>query len=73
MIISQEETVTDSEKEKFEIDQEENFSIFREFWDFLKHSKKWWLLPIVLIMVLLSVFIVLTESSAIFPMIYAIF
>ncbi len=51
----------------------ESTSIIKEFWEFLKHSKRWWLLPIVVILVLLSVFIVLTESSAIFPMIYAIF
>lgn len=62
-----------TENERQEMEQEENYSLFREFWDFLKHSKRWWLLPIVVIMVLLSVFIVLTESSAIFPMIYAIF
>ncbi len=48
-------------------------NLMREFWDFLKYSKRWWLLPIVVIMVLLSAFILLTESSAIFPMIYAIF
>lgn len=51
----------------------ENYSLMREFWDFLKHSKRWWLLPIVIIMMLLSIFIVLTSSSPIFPMIYALF
>jgi len=51
----------------------ETTSIIKEFWEFLKHSKRWWLLPIVVILVLLSVFILLTESSAVFPMIYAIF
>jgi Family of unknown function (DUF5989) len=51
----------------------ESTSILKEFWEFLKHSKRWWLLPIVLILGLLSVLIVMTESSAIFPMIYAIF
>ncbi len=51
----------------------ESYSIFREFWDFLKHSKKWWLLPIIIIMVLMSVFVVLSTSSTVFPMIYAMF
>ena len=48
-------------------------SIFREFWDYMKVRKKWWLGPIVTILLLLSVFIVLTESSALLPFIYAIF
>lgn len=51
----------------------ENYSIFREFWDFLKNSKKWWLLPIIIIMVLMSVFVVLSTTSSVFPMIYAMF
>jgi hypothetical protein len=48
-------------------------SIFSDFWEFLKHSKRWWLLPIVVILVLLSALIVLTGDSAVFPMIYALF
>ena len=39
-------------------------------WDFLKVRKKWWLFPIVLFMLLLSLLIVLTQGSAIAPMIY---
>jgi len=48
-------------------------SIFREFWDYMKVRKKWWLGPIVTILLLLSVFIVLTEGSALLPFIYAVF
>ena len=48
-------------------------SILIEFWDFIKHSKKWWLAPIIIFLVLFSVLIVLTEGSAIAPFIYAIF
>jgi len=51
----------------------QSYSIFKEFWDFLKHSKKWWLLPIIVIIVLMSVFVVLSTSSTVFPMIYAMF
>lgn len=47
--------------------------IFREFWDYMKVRKKWWLGPIVTILLLLSVFIVLTEGSALLPFIYAVF
>jgi hypothetical protein len=48
-------------------------SILLEFWDFLKVRKKWWLAPIVLIMLLLGALIILTEGSAVAPFIYTIF
>ena len=48
-------------------------SILAEFWDFLKVRKKWWLAPIVLVLVLLGALIVLTEGSAVAPFIYTIF
>ncbi len=48
-------------------------SIIREFWDFLKIRKKWWLLPIVILLVLLGALIVFTESSVIGPFIYTLF
>ncbi len=48
-------------------------SIFGELWSFMKVRKKWWLGPIVLVMLLLSVLIVLTEGSAVAPFIYALF
>ena len=48
-------------------------SIFREIWAFMRVRKKWWLGPILVTMVLLSVLIVLTEGSAVAPFIYALF
>ena len=48
-------------------------SIFGELWSFMKVLKKWWLGPIVVTMLLLSVLIVLTEGSAVAPFIYALF
>jgi len=48
-------------------------SIIKEFWDFLKLRKKWWLAPIIIFLVLFGVLIVLTEGSAIAPFIYALF
>ena len=47
--------------------------ILKEFWDFLKVRKKWWLSPILLVLLLLGVLIVLTESSAVAPFIYTLF
>jgi len=48
-------------------------SIVREFWDFMKVRKKWWLLPIVVFLLLLGLLIVLTEGSAVAPFIYTLF
>lgn len=48
-------------------------SIVAEFWAYLRARKKWWLGPIVLVLVLLGLFIVLTEGSAIAPFIYTLF
>lgn len=48
-------------------------SIMKEFWEFLKVRKKWWLLPIVIFLVLLGALLVLTEGSAIAPFIYTLF
>jgi len=44
-----------------------------EFWEFLKFRKRYWLLPIVIVLLLLSGIIVFTESSALAPFIYALF
>ncbi|MBT5472086.1 MAG: hypothetical protein HOK41_15900 [Nitrospina sp.] len=54
-------------------DPDSKFSIIAEFWDFLKTRKKWWLGPIVLIMLLMGLLIVLTEGSAVAPFIYTLF
>ncbi len=47
--------------------------ILREFWGFMKVRKKFWLLPIIIILALLGALIVFTESSAVAPFIYALF
>jgi len=44
-----------------------------EFWGFLKARKKFWLLPLVLILLMLGVVIVLTANSALAPFIYTLF
>ncbi len=48
-------------------------SIARELWLYLRERKKWWLLPIVGMLVLMAALILLTEGSAIAPFIYALF
>jgi len=45
----------------------------RDLWGFLKHRKKYWLLPIILTLLLFGALIVFAGSSAIAPFIYTIF
>jgi hypothetical protein len=52
---------------------DEKLRFAADFWDFLKVRKKWWLAPIIIISVLLSILIVLTHGSALAPFIYTIF
>lgn len=48
-------------------------AILREFWSFLRVRKKYWLAPIFVVLVLLSLLIVLTQGSALAPFVYALF
>ncbi|MFA5142887.1 MAG: DUF5989 family protein [Candidatus Omnitrophota bacterium] len=48
-------------------------SLFRELWDFLKVRKKMWMVPVVILLLLLGLLIVFTESSALAPFIYTLF
>ncbi|MFH1800895.1 MAG: DUF5989 family protein [Candidatus Omnitrophota bacterium] len=47
--------------------------ILKEFLDFLKVRKKWWLTPIVVVMVLLGALIVFSQGSTVAPFIYTLF
>jgi hypothetical protein len=44
-----------------------------ELWAFLKYRKKLWLLPIILLMVLLGALMILTQTSALAPLLYPFF
>ncbi len=48
-------------------------SVLIDFWDFLKVRKKFWLAPILVVLMLLSFLIVATQGSALAPFIYALF
>jgi hypothetical protein len=48
-------------------------SIFGELWAFLWTRKVWWMAPLVLMLLLLSLLVVFTESSALAPFIYTLF
>ena len=48
-------------------------NFIKEFWNFLKVRKKYWLFPIILMLVLFGGLIILSQGSAVAPFIYAIF
>ncbi len=48
-------------------------SFLLEFWNFLKVRKKFWLLPILIVLALFGGLIVLSQGSAVAPFIYTIF
>ena len=50
-----------------------NKGLIQELWDFLKVRKAWWLAPLILIFVLAGILIIIGQSSAISPFIYALF
>ena len=51
----------------------EDKSTWAEVWDYLKVRKKWWLAPMLIILLALGALAVFTESSALAPFIYTIF
>jgi hypothetical protein len=51
----------------------EKLSIFGELWRFMRVRKKYWLGPIMMMLVLLALLIVFTQGSALAPFIYALF
>lgn len=48
-------------------------SFITEMWAFMRKRKKYWLLPIIIMMVIMGGLIVLTQGSAVAPFIYALF
>jgi Family of unknown function (DUF5989) len=54
-------------------DSREKMGLIPELWAFMKVRKKWWLGPIVVMLVLLGLLIVLTQGTAVAPFIYTLF
>ena len=44
-----------------------------ELWAYLRERKKWWLLPIIVVMVIVGMLLVFAQGSALAPFIYTIF
>ena len=66
----------EDQQEFSELAGQSRSSILAEFWDFLKHNKKWWLLPILLVLILLGGLVLLAGAlagSGAAPFIYTLF
>ena len=50
-----------------------NTSIVKELWAFLRIRKKWWLLPVLVVLLLVGALLVFAQTSALAPFIYTIF
>jgi hypothetical protein len=48
-------------------------SFIKELWAFMRERKKFWLLPIIMVLLLFGALLVLTEGSAVAPFIYTLF
>jgi len=48
-------------------------TLLRELWAYMRARKKFWLLPIILVLLLFGALLVLTEGSAVAPFIYTLF
>jgi len=48
-------------------------SFLAEFWDFLRSRKKFWLMPIIIMMLIFGGLVILTKGSAVAPFIYTLF
>jgi len=48
-------------------------SLLKEIWAFLRERKKFWLLPIIIVMLLLGALMIFAQSSALAPFIYTLF
>jgi hypothetical protein len=47
--------------------------VMSELWGFMRERKKWWLLPVILVMVIVGGLLVFAQGSALAPFIYTIF
>ena len=59
-------------KEFAEQSQLDSQGIVRELWEFVRHDKKWWIAPILLIVIIVGALVMLSTTGAA-PLIYTIF
>ena len=49
------------------------WEILKEFFEFLRKEKKWWLMPLAIVLLLLGLFMLLSASSPLAPLLYPLF
>lgn len=49
------------------------FDLIKELWAFIRSGKRYWLAPIIILLLLLGSFVVYVQGSALAPFIYALF
>jgi len=62
----------EEQEELEEIKKSHNKSLLGEIWSFLKIRKKWWLLPLIIMLILVGGLVILGQSSSLSPFIYAL-
>ncbi|HLC67602.1 MAG TPA: DUF5989 family protein [archaeon] len=53
--------------------KKKRFYMFRELFSFMRMKRKWWLLPVFIMIIVAALIIIFGQSSAISPFIYALF
>lgn len=48
-------------------------NLLKELWAFMKVRKKWWLLPLIMVLLIVGSLLVFAQGSALAPFIYTIF
>jgi hypothetical protein len=48
-------------------------SLVGELWAFMRERKKWWLLPVIIVMLVVGSLLIFAQGSALAPFIYTIF
>ncbi|MFA6134769.1 MAG: DUF5989 family protein [Phycisphaerae bacterium] len=71
--MTEQENRSDAEKQFAAQAEQEDMGLFREFYDFLRHNRKWWMIPILAMLVLMGVVILLISNPVTAPFIYTLF
>ena len=54
------------------MEEAKNYSLTSELWSYMKQRKKWWLLPLLILALIIGVLILVSHSSVLSPFIYAL-
>jgi hypothetical protein len=68
-----EEEKNTNQPAKKTVGRKKHQSIVWEFWGFIKHEKKWWMIPLIAILLLLMFLIIFAQTSPLAPFLYPFF